>query len=114
MITMADRAEIPTTTLVRLSGATERQVNHWYYKGVISPANAAHGSGVPRRWSADTIPVVAVLVQIQSATAGHQNSRGGGGSLSYPILIEIAQRAQRGYTDYDLSDTVTISWKAPT
>lgn len=50
-----------------MTGATYRQVDLWARAGIVTPTVPANGHGTRRRWSADDVARVAVVVEVARA-----------------------------------------------
>jgi MerR HTH family regulatory protein len=47
--------------MMKRSGATARQIDHWTRSGWIRAADTAHGKGNHRRWPEDEIAVAVIM-----------------------------------------------------
>lgn len=55
-----------TPEVCRLTGVSYRQVDYWSRIGVIVPSVAARGSGSHRRWSADQLHEIIIVMRLRA------------------------------------------------
>jgi hypothetical protein len=73
---------LSTARAALLSGASYRQLNYWIRIGLINPAVESTGTGRPRRWSPEQIPLLSALAAISNLV---YNPRGGSNDLMRAI-----------------------------
>jgi hypothetical protein len=56
----------PTSDVVKMVGATFRQLDHWSRRGYVRPLNPTPGSGIQREWSPLDIRAARVLVSVSN------------------------------------------------
>jgi hypothetical protein len=90
-----------TRDVVKATGATSRQLDHWARTGYLRPINATAGSGRPRLWSAVDVRVAHVLVLVAKT----------GSSGNSELLFEAASDAVYRAGESELGQWLTIHFE---
>lgn len=61
------RGDVGADEVLRAAGMTYRELDYWVRRGVLFARNPLPGSGAPRRFPADEIPVACALVRLRAA-----------------------------------------------
>lgn len=73
---IATTVSFSSPDVVRLTGATARQLVYWVDQGVIAPSvTAAGGSGGRHRWSATDVRTIRVLAKLADLGCDHRTLR---------------------------------------
>lgn len=92
---------INTTTLIKRTGATRRQVDYWCRNGVISPiGEACPGSGYHRKFDNEIIPRVKLLAKLSDIFDN---------KLNINKLKKIYDTYDKGFID--LGESVILYWR---
>lgn len=92
---------ISSRNLVRRSGASYRQLDHWTRLGIIKPiGDSCPGSGHVRQWDDNIVGLVMTIGKVSRALG----SNCGGG-----ILEAVAKHYDQGFVN--LTDGIQLRWR---
>ena len=97
-------AELLTASeVLKMTGATYRQLDYWAREGILPPSVRATGSGSRRGWSVEDARRIRALVVVSEALQTFWRSFPSGGPpwrlqwRAEDLDVEIAVRPRRGY-----------------